>query len=224
MSLAVFKDNHFTLMGTKYFVANAQTVSVGSYGQKATPVFGQNKLEVKDHIPAPKLDGKIKQVAPALLDSVSSKKSDFTSAVGATLKVFGFNGSVSTIYDELAKNHLKFVQFWMEENSIKDAANGSPKVLDDLRLYGGSARIAHQLIVIMEASWATSFTGATNYDFSADAAGIISIQASGGAAVSGKDHITLSAGTGIAYLLLKLDWANGKNSIVNTHVDEWSLN
>ena len=60
MSLVVIKDNHIKFMGTKYFVANAQTISIGSCGEKATPLFGQNKLEVKTHIPVPKLDGKIK--------------------------------------------------------------------------------------------------------------------------------------------------------------------
>ena len=45
MNLAVIKKNHVTVFGTKYFVANAPIVSIGSYGEKATLMIGQNKLE-----------------------------------------------------------------------------------------------------------------------------------------------------------------------------------
>ena len=47
MSLAVIKDNHITLAGSHFFTGNAPTVNIGSYGEKATPVFGQNKLDRK---------------------------------------------------------------------------------------------------------------------------------------------------------------------------------
>jgi hypothetical protein len=224
MSLAVIKDNHLTFMGTKYFVANAQTVSIGSYGEKATPVFGQNKLEVKSHIPPPKLDGKITTLPPIGIDTTQSSKGDFTTAVSGSLKVIGFSGSESTVYDKLASSQLKLVQLIVEEIAMKEAANNSPKVLDNLEKFGGDARIAHQLFVIMEATFATSFTGATSYAVSADALGVVSIKASGGAAVSGKDEITLSAGTGFAYLLLKLDWNKDRTKIEDTTADEWSVN
>lgn len=78
--------------------------------------------------------------------------------------------------------------------------------------------------VVMEAEFASSFTSGTNYEVSADALGIISITASGGATVRGKDKITLSPGTGLAYLLLKPDWNKGKTQIDKTSVDEWSVN
>jgi hypothetical protein len=224
MSLAVIKDSHLKFMGTNCFVANAQTVSIGSLGKKATPVFGQNKLEVKAHIPAPKLDGKIKVAGPFDIDTAQSSKSDFTKAVSASLKVIGFNGSENAVYEELTKKHLKLVQLYVEEEAMEDAANKSPKALDNLQSYGGDARIAHQLFVVMEAEFATSFTSGNKHEISADALGIISITASGGTTVRGKDKITLSPGTGLAYLLLKVDWNKGKTQIEKTSVDEWSVN
>lgn len=224
MSLAIIKDNHITVFGTKYFVGNAQTVSIGSYGEKATPLIGQNKLEVKDHIPVPKLDGKIRTVSPIGIDSTKSTKSDFKSAVSASLKVIGFNGSVGTVYDKLVDNQLKLVQLWVEEEDMKEAVNRSPKVLNNLRSYGADARVAHQVFVITEAKLATSFTGGTKFDVSANAAGIISIKAKGGNSVSGKDTITLSPGTCLAYLLLKLNWNKDKSQIEKTRADEWGIN
>lgn len=223
MSLAVFKDNHVTLFGNKYFVANALAVSMGCHGDKATPIFGQNKLEPKGTIPAPKLQGKILTAPPISIDSTSSKSSDFMAAVSASLKVIGFNGTFHTVYNELVKQHLKFVELQVQENDMKRAANESPAALDDLRSYGAGARIAHRILVVMEASWATSFTSATTFDVTVNA-GVLSIQAKGGASVTGKDMIRLEPGTCLAYLLLKLDWNKGKTQIETTHVDEWSFN
>lgn len=224
MSLAVIKDNHITVFGTKFFVANAQTISIGTTGEKATPVFGQNKLEPKDHIPAPKLDGKIRTVPPIVLDASASSENDFSEAVSASLKVIGFSGSIGSTYDALVTQKLKLVQLFVEEEDMQEAANNSPKALDNLRDYGADARIAHQQFVIMEASWASSFTGANKYSVSVDAAGIISITASGGSTVSGKDRLTLSPGTGLAYLLLNPHWNKNKTRIDSTNVDEWSIN
>jgi hypothetical protein len=140
------------------------------------------------------------------------------------LKAIGFTGSVSTIYEKLANSQLKLVKLLVDEIPMKDAANKSPKVLNNLESFGGDARIAHQLFVVMEAAFATSFTGATSYDVSADVAGIVSIKAKGGTSVAGKDLITLSPGTGLAYLLLDLDWNKDKTKIDGTSVDEWSIN
>jgi hypothetical protein len=55
-------------------------------------------------------------------------------------------------------------------------------------------------------------------------AGILSIKASGGTAVAGKNNFTLSPGTCLAYLLLKLDWDKNKSQIVDVDADEWSIN
>jgi hypothetical protein len=44
MTYAVFKNNHIALAGNRYFVANAEVLRFGSIGEKATPLFGQNKL------------------------------------------------------------------------------------------------------------------------------------------------------------------------------------
>jgi hypothetical protein len=224
MSLAVIKDNHITFMGTRYFTGNGQLTHIGDYGEKATPIFGQNKLEVKAHIPAPKLDGKIKTVPPISIDTTQSSKSNFMTMVSGSLKAIGFSGSESAIYDELAKNHLKLVQLYVEAEAMKKAVNDSPQVLDNLRRYGADARIVHQYFVVVEAELAKSFTGGLNFDVSADAlGGIVSIKASGGTTVSGKDTITLSSGTGLAYLLLKPIWNKDKTKLDDTDADEWSF-
>ncbi len=222
MSLVVIKDNHIKFMGTNYFVANAQKVTIGAYGEKATPIFGQNKLEVAAHVPAPKLDGKVKIAGPFDIDVTRSSKSDFTTAVGASIKVVGFNGSQNEVYEELTRKRLKLVQLFVDEIPMMNAVNASPKVLANLDRFGKDARVAHELFVVMEASFATSFTSGTKSEITADAAGIVTVAVSGGKTVKGKDRLTLYPGMGLAYLLLKLDWKQGK--IKDVDVDEWSLN
>lgn len=222
MSLVKIKDSYIEFANTKYFTGNAQKVSIGSIGEKATPFGGKGKLEVKDHIPAPKLDGKIKTAGPFEIDTAQSSKSNFTKVVEGSLKAIGFSGSESLIYDELEKRHLKLVQLFVEEEDMKTAANNSPKARNNLESYGGDGRIAHELFVVMEAEYATSFTSGARFEVSADAGGVISITASGGKVVRGKDKVTLAPGTGLAYSLLNPNWKKGL--IEKTTVDEPGLN
>ena len=218
MSLFIFKDNCLKFMGSKFFVPNAEFTTMGCYGEKADPIGKPGKLEVKDHLPVAKISSKIKVLPPILLDSASSSRGDFTSQVSGSLKVVNFSGSLGATYDGMSAQKLKLVQLFMEENDVKDAANNSPKALDNLDAYGGDARIVYCLFVIGEASWTDSFTAGSSFSASADAAGIIAIKASGGGSVSGKNTLVLSPGMPLAYGMLKLDWKDKK--IKNTHVDE----
>lgn len=224
MSLAVIKDNHIKFMGSNYFVGNAQTVSVGSYGEKAANLIGTNKLEVKARVPAPKLEDRVRVYGPVAIDAERSSKSDFNQAVSGSIKVIGITLSQNDVYEKLTQQQLKLVQLYVDEEDMKKAVNDSPRVLDNLRDYGGDARIAHSLLVVMEATFASSFTRGSSYEISADVAGIVSITAKGGAVVKGKDKITLAPGTGLGYLLLDPDWNKGKTKVESTKVDEWSLN
>jgi hypothetical protein len=224
MGKVAIKSNHMTLNGTKYFTANAQYVTISSYGEKATPLIGANKLEVQDHLPAPKLSGKVITVPPIELDTANSTKADFTAAFSASFKAIGFTGSAGVIYDNLATNHLKLVQLWVQENDMKAAINSSLMHRNNLAGDGSDARIAHVVFVVMEAAFASSFTAGANFDVTADAAGIVSVEASGGGVVAGKSKVTLSPGTVYAYLLLKLDWNGDKTQVTDVDVDEWSLN
>lgn len=224
MSLVTVKDNHVKFFGSNYFVGNAQTVSLGSYGEKATPLFGTNKLEVKARVPAPKLDGKVRVAGPFGLDTKQSTKSDFDQAVAGSIKVVGISISQNNVYEELVDQSLKFVQLYVDEVPMKNAFNAAPNALDNLRDYGNDARIAHSLLVVMEASFASSFTSGTSYDISADAAGIVSIASQGSTVIKGKDKVVLAPGTCLAYLLLNPDWNKGKTKIESTKVDEWSVN
>jgi hypothetical protein len=224
MTTIDIKNNHFRFANTNYFVGNAQLMSIGSYGEKATPLFGTNKLELKGRVPAPKLEGKVKVAGPFELDSSDTTEAEFNQAAEGTIKVVGISVAQKDIYKQLKSRKLKLVQLFVAEEDMRRALNDSPRALDNLAGYGGDARVVHQLFVIMEASYATSFTAGRSYEISADAAGIVTITAKGGAVVSGKDKVTIAPGTGFAYLLLKLDWNKDKTKVDSTRVDEWGVN
>jgi Gasdermin pore forming domain len=220
MSLFVFKDKYLEFFGTKYFVANAPQMTLGSYGDKADSAFTAGKLEPKDHLPAPKLDGKVKAIGPISLDAKSSNKSDFKTAVSGSIKVVGFDGSVGSTYEALVKQELAVVQLIVEENDIRDAINASPKAMANLRDYGGDARVVHSVFVVAEARWAESFSHGSKFSVGANAAGIVSVTASGGGLAAGGSKLTLDPGMVLAYGMLKLDWNKGKTAVDGTRVDE----
>lgn len=222
MSLVV-KDNHVSFMGTDYFTGNAQQVRVGTWGEKKTPVFGMNKIEPGGHLLASKLKGRLQMKGPFTFDSASVSKTEFDKAVSATFKVIGIEIGHSALYEELKRQHLKFVNVFVEREPMRHALNESPNALDTLARYGNDARVVHSTLVVMEASLATSVAGAANFDVSADAAGILSVKASGGTTVKGRDTLTLPPRTAFGYVLLKLDWNKKKDHVDGVDVDEWSF-
>jgi hypothetical protein len=224
MAYADFKKNHITLDGNRYFVANAEVLRFGSFGKKATPLFGQNKLEPTDHVPPPKLDGRIQTVPPISIDSSTTKKGDFMATVSASLAVIGLNVSGGEIYDHLVSNKLKLVELFVEEEDMVRAVNDSPKVLEELASYGADARIVCRQLIAVEAEMAEKFTAGPKFAVSVDVGGVVSIKAAGDGSTSNSTEIKLGANTCLGYLLLNFDWANNKTKITNPRIDEQSIN
>src|SRR5262249_12973562 len=150
--------NHITLAGNRYFVANSEVLRFADIGKKAMPLFGQNKLEPKDHVPPGKLNGKIQTVPPISIDTTTTQKDDFLATVSATLAVIGLNVSGGHIYDQLASNKLKLVELFIEEEDMVRAVNDSPNVLRELASYGANARIVCRQLIAVEATMAEKFT------------------------------------------------------------------
>ena len=128
------------------------------------------------------------------------------------------------IYDNLVSSHLKLVELWVEENDMQDWINGATKHRNNLADDGSDARVAHRILVVMEAAYAESFTAGANFEVTADAAGVVWVNATGSDVVSGNSKLTLGPGTVWAYLLLKMDWNSNRTQVDDTNVDEWSVN
>lgn len=219
---AVIKDNHLKYNGKTYFRAGSEDVLIGSYGEKKTPLTKSNYLEVQDRIPVPKL--KIREAVTVDIDFKQSTKTDIEANINKSVV---FKGSVNTGYEALKAGTLKLVKLVIENEDVKDAINASPKVIEDLKVYGNDSRVCHQVFVVLEATIADAITSATNFDVSGTD-GSTKISVSGGTSKSSTTVITLSPGSTFAYGIVKLDWdANQKKNwkkVVKATDDQWSVN
>ena len=219
----VIKPNHFTWNGIAYFRANAETVRLGAYGEKRSPVTKANYHEVKDMVPAPKLNAIKATVVD--IDFNQTNDADITVDVSPAQLEFA-GGSVSAARKAASQGKLKLVKLHMLNNDMEDAINASPKVLDDLNDYGKDARVAHQIWVIMEAETADRVKTNSSASVKATIEGI-TIGLNGNSQSSRDTEVTIKPGATYGYLLGKFDWnASSKKKrtkITDIDDDQWSF-
>lgn len=215
------KANHLTWNGRSYFRGGAENVELGSIGEKRTPILSQNYLEVKDRIPAPKINdyGTVK-VTSVDLDIAQSSSSSFGGLVSVILGGVPVSMVGSLVHSQLSRYDLKLLKMYVLANDMKAAANHSPAALSSLAAWGGDARIAHEIWVVMEASWASEFNRAGSATLSI-AGGIL--KATAGTSSSGAYTASIPPGATFAYLLASIDWNSGKSQILDLDDDQWSF-
>jgi hypothetical protein len=150
MAKVIVNDNHLVYGGVGYFRGHAEAVELGSIGEKRTPLTKLNYLEVEDRIPAATIgEAKTSKVD---IDFTKTSKSAFGPMVttiigGAPVKLTG-----DATFEKLKASELSLIRFSVTCNQMRDAANASPEQLRSLADWGGDARIAHQVFVVVEAS------------------------------------------------------------------------
>lgn len=222
MNLITFHDKSVRYDGSGWFTGNAGDTYLGAYGKK-TGLGLVQKLEVKDHLPGPKLDGLIIASPGIRIDTSVSTQADFEASVAATVKIVGFNGSLGQAWQSLKQGTLEIVEFHVEENKLLDAVNRSPKAMDSLHAMGGDARIVSGTLVMTTSTIASSFSTGPSAQASIDVGGVISIATGGSGTVSGGTVVTYGPNSVLAYRLLKLEWSGKLNRFDGSHVDEPGL-
>ena len=224
MTKAIIRDNYMNFGGIKYFRSNADEIELGSYGEKRTPLFGANYLEVYKNLPFNKL--KVDDAQIVEIDFTRSSESDFTIKGG--LKIAGADVSLSgtQTYNQLRSGELALMKLSVKRGDMVDAINASPRARDKIDDLGNDVRVCHQVFVVMEANLARSFSSSTNFDVSGEK-GDIHIEVSGGHSRSGSTEVTLHEGTVFAYLMLQLEWdkksKRKRTKVVNAKDDQWSF-
>jgi hypothetical protein len=213
----VVHNNHLTFNGIQYFRGGAESVFIGSFGEKKTPVFGQNYLQVQSDIPPAKL----------VVNSVTTADIDFSKSSAGDVKAGltvsgGYSGSADAAFNDLKTGKLKLVKFEMRLGDLLTTVNALPDVLGKLKGYGNDARVAHQIFVAMEATMAHTFTTSGHLTFN-KTGGKLQVSVSGGASTSGTTSVTFSAGTTYAYLLAKADWNKPKTQVDKYNDDQWGM-
>jgi hypothetical protein len=221
MPNVVVKDSHLTYGGVSYFRGHAEEVELGSIGEKRTPLTKMNYLEVKDRIPIAKL-GTAKSIRTEI-DFNATSSSAFNTLVRAIIKGVPVQLQGDATFNKLRSGELDLLKFSILNNQMMTAVNNSPQKLDFLANWGSDARIAHQVFVVVEAAIATKFDNNVTVNLSASSEGVLEATVGGTVGASGSTTVRLSAGTCFAYLLLKIDWNNGKTRVEDLDDDQWSL-
>lgn len=229
MSNIVVKDNHLTFGGKSYFRGGAEDVEIGSIGEKRVPLFGQNYLEVKDRIPASNIN--VMQSEVFEIDTSTLSKTDVHTNVTAIVPVSGVpvptTLDANEAFEKLKSSKLKLVKFSVMNNDMIKAANNSPEKLQYLIDWGGDARIALQVFIVMDAELSTKFNNNGNVTISAGADKVVKATVGVSGSASGETTVKLPKGTCFAYLLAKIDWdaqlKKNKTKIRGLEDDQWGL-
>ncbi|MGE0682137.1 MAG: hypothetical protein AB7P69_14720 [Candidatus Binatia bacterium] len=229
MANVIVKESHLTYGGVAYFRGHAEEVEIGSIGEKRQPLTKQNYLEVKDRIPVNKIDAVKSTVVE--IDTTKLSKTDFKTKVAAIVPIGGvpvpttFEGNVA--FERLQSRALKLVKFSVMNNDMLKATNNSPEKLQYLIDWGGDARIAHQVFIVMDAKLSTKFDNNVNVTLSAGVDKLVKATVGGNGSSSGETTVQMSPGSGFAYLLAKIDWdakqKKNKTKIVDLDDDQWSF-
>src|SRR5262245_49335656 len=115
MSIAEVHDSHLKFDGINYFRGGAESVSIGTYGEKKTPLLHQNFLAAQSDIPAAKLVAR--PITIATIDFNKSKEADLK----AELTILGVSGSVSAGVSDLKSGKLKLVKLKIHLDNILNA-------------------------------------------------------------------------------------------------------
>lgn len=203
MATARISNTHLHFNGVNYFRGKSTNVKLGSYGEKKTPIAKENYLEIQGNIPAKNIAKASAHVIQ--IDSESYSKLNFGADVTALVNGVPTTFSGDAAIEKLKKAELKLVQFSVTMNQMKNAVNKSSNAIENLKNYGGDARIAPEIFVILAANLATQITSSGSVDISAEGEGIkASVNGSGSG--TSKTSVVLPEGSSFAYLLAKIDW------------------
>jgi hypothetical protein len=211
-------ENHFTYGGITYFRAHAEAIQLGSIGEKKTPLTKMNYLEAQDHIPAEKIG--TAEVIEVDVDFTQIKQAGFNLNVSAASQGVPVSAGTAFHSNKASESELSLLKFSIDAIDMVRVVNGLPDQLEHLKRWGGKARIAHQVFVVVEATLATKFDAAGKVDLMAGN-GPLRAALGGSRSTHSTSVVSISRGTCFAYLLAKIDWK--KDRIHELHNDQWGL-
>lgn len=145
---AIFRDQGIELEGFRYFTTRASSVVFGAWGDKRSPATDPNYLAVYDVLPAPKLA----QVKLAVTPLEVAVDSNHSLAYLAAVLVAGLgSGKVGLKPSDFETGKVRLLKVSPRgDKELLDAINASPKVVDQLITYGGSARVVVDVLIAVE--------------------------------------------------------------------------
>ncbi|WP_374491103.1 hypothetical protein [Zoogloea sp.] len=221
-SVAV-KENHLTYNGKKYFRGGAEDVMLGALGEKRTPLFGQNYLEVKDQILVPAA-AKV-EVTEVSIDFTATSKTDFKTDVS----VEGIPGKLSggVVFEKLRSGELVLLKLSVLPNTMMGLLGGDYAKMVMMYDWGNDARVAHQIFVVVRAELRNVYNNSQNLSVTANVDGI-TLSPTLTTSQTGSQRVVVSKNSVFAYLLAKVEWdkkeaRHGRKKIVTLNDDQWGM-
>jgi len=212
-------ENRVTVNGIKYYRGNALAVSIGDYGEKDTPVFGQNYLQVKSRI---NLNGVKVTSKPVSIDFSGTSSADFGANVTAWIKGVKTTLTGSQAISKIQSGALALLMLQTRINDLKKAANESSRVLNNLKDYK-SERIVSEVLMVIDAETSTTITNSTDVKLTgAKASAELNLSVKIDSTKT--TNVTFHPGTCFAYMLVKPKWKMKflkKDSIEDLDMDQW---
>lgn len=194
--VAVVHDDHLTFNGVDYFRDGAGSVLLGAYGEKKASAAGSEHLVVRGRLPAPRLA--VRSTAAVTIDFDRSR----------------LGGDEQ---DALRSGARRLVALEMLLPDVKIAVNGTPLALRNLKSYGWEARVAHQVVVMLEAPLAEALARATGLEFAGDdGADALTVRVRGAT-------MELPGAATFAYLMCRPGWNSSRTAAERFIDDPWGV-
>jgi hypothetical protein len=221
-SVAV-KENHLVYNGKKYFRGGAEDVMLGAIGEKRTPLFGQNYLEVKDQIPVPAA-ARV-EVTEVSIDFTATSKTDFKTSVSVEGIPGSLNGGV--VFDKLRSGELVLLKLTVLPDTMMGLLGADYAKMVKMYDWGNDARIAHQIFVVVRAALRNVYSNSQNLSVTANVDGI-TLNPTLTTSQTGNQRVVISKNSVFAYLLTKVEWdkkeaRHGRKKIVTLNDDQWGM-
>lgn len=210
-------ESYLHCEGVHYYRGGAHAVQLGDVGEKRTPVTQDSHLIVRDSVPRQLL--KIGRATSVDVHRAAVSGADLATEIAVPgLGVLG----PAVVARELKDQALAVVKLECRPQDIIKAAQVAPSAHAMLLRAGAAGRLVHQVFVVLEMRTSLNFTRATYYEVRGSA-GAWTVTGVGGS----RTVVALTAGTTLAYLLLKPAWALDPKTqgqvMVGWENDPWAL-
>lgn len=206
----------FRYSGKRYFRANAESIRLGSFGEKKTPLTQANYLAVDNNISSANLAKVSVNVAGPFNMTWTNAT---TAQLGGSTKFLKMGGAKGTLTREAATSaDLKLVKIFMNEGPLRTLLNQHAGAARNfLSQAGGSGRVVSEVWVVMEAALASQVS--TNVSVTANGTANGGIELAYGS--SSTSRLALPPDATFAYLLHKVkSWSNGRTVVSDLEDDQ----
>lgn len=199
MKIAILKNKTFVFNHWSYFLASAENLTLGSFGDKKTPIGKPNYL--LKYYELDFSNAEIDSVEQIKLDLSKTAKGDFSVSADAIVA----DGNIGVSYDNFKEGNLVLMKFSISLGAMKDRFNSSSsdskKAIQEL-IKLKKPRIVNQIFVIVSAEFASSISNVAEFKIKTNVKGIDFIP-SGEHTGKNEKKISISKGTVFAYGLLE---------------------